>query len=767
MFSSLKSKLIFVFTIMILLFLTMSGTGYYESLRDGNVARTLALRGVPLVSAVKDVRVHILNHRRYEKDLFLNFGDKEKQANYIEKFKRESQEFRESLKELRSLLEESPDLVKHAQLVGDLERNYQTYHDGVMHVYSQLQSDASLTPRQANMLVMPFKESVYVVETTAAKLEEEICSAVDWLSKDMVSTARTASMFFLISAVVGVCVAVGLVIYILSAAIGPLNRMTQYASALEQGDFDVEPPANCQGELQLLKQAICGVVDTVKSKIAEALKSAQEAEVARREARTQQDAALEAKAEAEQQTEVLIGAAGHIRDLTGMLSDASVTLGREVDMVSQGAGDQQRRTQENAAAMEQMNISILEVARNASNAATESADAKEKAVDGVDIVKRVALSVREVDEHSDAVNRSLELLEGQASDIGSIMAVITDIADQTNLLALNAAIEAARAGEAGRGFAVVADEVRKLAEKTMVATKEVGNAVSAIQDGTRESAEGMAKASEVAHASTALAQEAGEALQEILSLVERNADQIQAIATAAEEQSAASEEINRSVEEVSSISEQIQEGMSQAVVPLGQLSDLNGDLVEIVEIMARGDMAALENRNWQERSTRAVRPVVSTVRPPAHRKTPKPSAARKDDRRSLMVWDESLSVNVTKIDEQHKELVDLINELNDAMRSGKGKQTLQDVFRRLREYTVYHFSTEEELFAKYNYPGKLAHEKEHERLVNTVVELEGKFAKGQVAVTNEVMDFLKKWLLNHINGTDKRYSSFFNKNGVY
>ena len=128
-----------------------------------------------------------------------------------------------------------------------------------------------------------------------------------------------------------------------------------------------------------------------------------------------------------------------------------------------------------------------------------------------------------------------------------------DIADQTNLLALNAAIEAARAGEAGRGFAVVADEVRKLAEKTMSSTTDVGNAIAAIQQSAGQSIQQVEKAVGNISEATEYSNKSGEALKEIVGMVDQTADEVLAIAAASEQQSATSEEINRSVADVNHI----------------------------------------------------------------------------------------------------------------------------------------------------------------------------------------------------------------------
>ena len=177
----------------------------------------------------------------------------------------------------------------------------------------------------------------------------------------------------------------------------------------------------------------------------------------------------------------------------------------------------------------------------------------------------------------------MQKLEASARDIGRIMSVITDIADQTNLLALNAAIEAARAGEAGRGFAVVADEVRKLAEKTMLATKEVGDVVGAIQRSTGENLEGVSRAGEAALHSSELAEKAGMALREIVELAEHSAEGVRSIATAGEEQSAVSEQITRGTEEVNASAEETARLMVQAEKAVRTLAGQAANLSRLME----------------------------------------------------------------------------------------------------------------------------------------------------------------------------------------
>ena len=133
---------------------------------------------------------------------------------------------------------------------------------------------------------------------------------------------------------------------------------------------------------------------------------------------------------------------------------------------------------------------------------------------------------------------------------------------------------------------------------------------------------------------------------------------------------------------------------------------------------------------------------------------------------ALLTWDDSYSVKVAEIDKQHKKLFDLINDLFNAMKIGKGKDIIEKVIKELANYTVYHFGYEEKYFDQFGYQETDAHKKEHQDFVNTVSKFQSEFASGNAFLSMEVMTFLKKWLQGHIKGTDQHYTEFFHEHGM-
>ena len=422
---------------------------------------------------------------------------------------------------------------------------------------------------------------------------EQLCESLDAATKAvmedtdkanveadvMYSNARLAGIALLIFAVV---VAVFLTLLLVRNVLRQLGKdpgeLNHIAHRVVDGDYDIDDGGKKMG----VYGAIVEMVNALKTHIDNARRESENAKEQSAKAQEAMEQAEAASREAQSKTEAMLVAADKLEQVGGVVSSASTELSAQIEQSDRGAAESAQRLSEAATAMNEMNATVQEVAKNAGSASAASAETKQKAEAGAEVVAKAVQSIEQVHQMSLELKGDMVQLNEHAQDITRIMNVISDIADQTNLLALNAAIEAARAGEAGRGFAVVADEVRKLAEKTMASTQDVGNAIKAIQESTAKSMEGVEQSVERIGEANELASRSGQALEEIVATVEATGDQVNAIATASEEQSAASEEINQSIVQVNDMSRQTAEAMGEAAKAVSELAAQAQTLTELI-----------------------------------------------------------------------------------------------------------------------------------------------------------------------------------------
>jgi methyl-accepting chemotaxis protein len=271
------------------------------------------------------------------------------------------------------------------------------------------------------------------------------------------------------------------------------------------------------------------------------------------------------------------------------LASATEEISANTAQTAAGTEAQHGQVAQVATAMQEMASTVHEVSDNSNRAADSARDAEETARSGGKIVDETLIMIQSIAKSvRTTASRIAEL--GQSSDrIGKIVNVIDDIADQTNLLALNAAIEAARAGEQGRGFAVVADEVRKLAERTTKATKEIAEMIAKVQTETKTAVQDMELGTKQVEEGVAVTNKAGESLQAIIGQAEHVGQMITQIATAATEQSATTEEVNSNLGQIRNSISESAGGAEQSANACAELSNLALQLQQLVSKFRLGD----------------------------------------------------------------------------------------------------------------------------------------------------------------------------------
>ncbi|MER2624734.1 MAG: bacteriohemerythrin [Accumulibacter sp.] len=350
-----------------------------------------------------------------------------------------------------------------------------------------------------------------------------------------------------------------------------------------------------------------------------------------------------------------------------------------------------------------------------------------RAHDGAAVAAKVAGEMQAIADTVAVSSDQVSRLVASTGEIGQMAQVIKEIADQTNLLALNAAIEAARAGEQGRGFAVVADEVRKLAERTSKATSEIGGILQGIRSDTESAVEGMRAAAPVIASGVTQANYAAETLHAIEEGAQDTLQKMQALSQATRDQTRRIEEIVSNVDEVMSASGQTENVIKQSLQSAADLEAASSEMFSMVQRFKIGELG--------DRRPTTAGGQTAKVKP-------------------LMEWSSALAVGHAEIDRQHQVLIDIANRLNAAMQLGAGRAACGSILEELVNYTVNHFGFEQKLMEKHRYPDREAHLGAHRKLVDEISRFKRQYdAGGTISV--ELMGFIRDWLVNHFLKVDR------------
>ncbi|GAA4493055.1 bacteriohemerythrin [Pseudaeromonas paramecii] len=428
---------------------------------------------------------------------------------------------------------------------------------------------------------------------------------------------------------------------------------------------------------------------------------------------------------------------GDLDHIVGTVQGVSEQNGHKIEglkqqtRMTQSSMDQvQQNTDALATAINEMASTVQEIARNTDEAKQETEQTQQAASMGQQRVAQAVNLIQEVATEIEQAAGIINRLEQESGQIGEILNVIRTISDQTNLLALNAAIEAARAGEAGRGFAVVADEVRMLANRTQGATVEIQQKIEQLQLRTAEAVNTMHETSRLSEQAVLQASDAGQTLHAIVSAVDRITGLNTQIAAAAEEQSLVAEETSRNVVEVADIARQT------------------------LELAHRSARRAQEVGFGSEE----IRLLGSQFKVSYH------STQQTDG--NIVNWSPAFSVDVAEVDGQHKGLFDAMNHFYRALHDGSAGHQIKQRLDHLVNLAKQHLISEEALMHKANYSDLSGHKEVHVKLLKDLDALLQRFARGEPDADLEIVMFLKSWLIDHIFRVDKHYVAELHAAGI-
>ena len=456
----------------------------------------------------------------------------------IEKYVKRNKETLENLKSEQQAYEKLIDAEDEKKLYSEFTNSLQLYlaENPKIVELALANKDAEASELARGASSKYFNQALKAIEAgMALQLKQTVAQSTS------VAAISAASRIWIIIGLI-VCIVIGLIAAIVIARTisAPLRRLVLVATAIAAGDLTTKVEVTSQDEAGQLMAAMKSMTENLRDIIT------------------------------------------RISGTSNQVAAASSQLHSTAERIATGAEEVAAQAGTVATAGEEMSATSGDIAQNCQMAAEGAKRASQSASNGAEVVERTVTVMGQIADKVQESAKTVESLGARSDQIGAIIGTIEDIADQTNLLALNAAIEAARAGEQGRGFAVVADEVRALAERTTRATKEIGEMIKAIQKETKGAVAAMEQGVQQVENGTMEAAKSGQALQDILEQVNAVAMQVNQIATAAEEQTATTSEISSNMQQITEVVQQTSQGAHESATAAAQLSGNAEELQRLV-----------------------------------------------------------------------------------------------------------------------------------------------------------------------------------------
>jgi methyl-accepting chemotaxis protein len=529
---SIIGKLSSGFGIALLFILIIGLLGMQQTLKLGNLGERMTVVDSEILEQGGNLAKNAMQLRRFEKDLFINIGNSEDMKEYSAKWEGSRKKILENTARLEKLSRENGEKLDF----GPIKTCMQDYFNGFATVSSRVLSGELATTADANNAMKPYKDPIH-------KFEKEVETITGYATKKMednksiiVSVKRQVITNISILIVAGFFLVFVFTYFIARSITKPIQETIAAINAISSGDLTHKITYDSRDELGVMSKQF----NQFTAKLRDIITS-------------------------------VIQSTVHVASASAEFSSTAESMATATDQLTSQAATV-------ATATEEMAATASDIASNSGMAAEGSSQANESAMDGTRVVEMTMQVMDKIAERVKSSSKTVDELGRSSDQIGEIVGTIEDIADQTNLLALNAAIEAARAGEQGRGFAVVADEVRALAERTTRATKEIGEMIKSIQKETRNAVTEMEQGVQEVIKGSEEAFKSGQALKTILDRVGNVTVQVSQIATAAEEQSATSIEISNNIQEMTFVIQQSSVGTQQIATSSSEMARMAEEL---------------------------------------------------------------------------------------------------------------------------------------------------------------------------------------------